>query len=216
MRRNLASSLLILCALALASAAGGQSPLWSREPSGASSTTAADPKLPSSDGTALVRRQDPAAEERKPAVRRRRHFLLRPWLLNRPETRRLWLGTIPLAVGLFLDCHSTALVGRRNPGSVETNPFLPAHPTNGQIAAYCGTYFIGQLYAQEALRSYSRGIERSGNRVTDYLFTGGGLVDGYSVGVGALHGWAGKRNYDIVTCPGGFFKPPGQPGCVRR
>lgn len=157
------------------------------------------------------------AEEMKKSTPRRRHFLLRPWLFNRPEARRLWLGSVPLAIGLILDCHSTALVGRRRPGAVETNPFLPAHPTNGQIAGYCGAYFIGQLYAQEALRSYSRGIERTGNRVTDYFFTGGGLVDAYSVGVGAIHGaWAARQNYNLVTCPSGFYKPVGQPGCVRR
>lgn len=150
--------------------------------------------------------QAPAKRKGNRVVR----FLVGPWKALVTDWK-FAVAVAPMAVGLGLDCHSTALLQRRRPGAVELNPFLPEHPTPRQLVAYCGLEFSGHLYVMWGMKGYAEGI-KSRKSYEPYLWPGA-----YSVGVGAIHGaWGARLNYNLITCPSGSYKPPGLPGCVAR
>jgi len=177
-----------------------------------SSTAQSVPPTEARAGMGESKRRTAEENRQKP---RRRHFLLRPWLFDK-KAGKLWLRMAPLAAGVILDARSSSLVGVRRPGSVETNPFLPKHPTDGQFVAYGIVYFVGQLYATQWMMDYAAGIEPSENRFNDWFWRGGGVVFLYTGGVGGLHGMAASHNYKLITCPSGYYKPIGKPGCLPQ
>jgi len=148
--------------------------------------------------------QQPKRTKRQKVV----SFLVGPWKAMVTDWK-FGVAIGALAAGVLLDCHSTALVQRRRPGAVELNPFLPEHPTPKQLVAYCGPYFAGQVYASHGLYRYAHDPATPNSKFPIVALA-------YHVVIGALHGDAARKNYNLVTCNSGFFKVPGQSRCVER
>ena len=150
--------------------------------------------------TPLSLAQQPKRTKRQKVV----SFLVGPW-----KDWKFMVVMAPLAVGMALDGESTTRLQRRRPGAVELNPFLGEHPTPKQISAYMAIVFVGQTYATWGFKTLAYDPARPKDKF-QYIY---GV---YPAAVGALHGDAARKNYNLVTCPSGTFKPPGLPGCVLR
>jgi len=163
----------------------------------------------------------------KVVVRKRRnrvvrvlHYLVKP--VADPDTL---IAMAPFFVGLGLDAVSTSDVLRRCRGCVEKNIFLPKRPSNRDLWLYAVVYSYGQAHATYAFKNMGRAIaeeERENERLgqphskAQRFFFGEVLWRLYPAAVGGLHASAARKNYKIISCPSGFYKPAGLPGCLAE